>query len=662
LWFEALPTTEPTRSSGQGFPITASQVVDPQESVKYVAKQSQFHKEMRAKQEEARRSGTRHIAEAEAYRQAEAERQRMAYEQEVEVVAAQAQQQYQAEKPAVMERYRKTLETSFKPRFLPSMRIETYEEMKEKYVTQNLAVVSERLDVASKQQIEAWKTRKLSEFQPIVPPVESISFWMQYNRPEWAYKYEPFETPEGYYAQIRGEHPELGLDIAFIKRGAKEEPTQKYQPSISDYMAGAVEWVAGAREKVWQSIGSFLGWKPQLTSIVYGSYQQVARTKYGGYYGVGAVGHVEAFTYSIAQLGGFKTPQIPSTIFAPYGDKPIEYYIGGIQAEWLMGEAIGFGLTKITPQPIKTAFSQVIQKVTSPISEAWRGSETETFLMRHSGWYRERALRDISQGLVSIPSAPTLSTASLEAEQFAWASTIVPHTSGIMLTKTTEVTAHAVSLWAKEHLLKTIISGGILAAEYETLIGTKTIMPSMPYIPQTYPITHAIEGIDLFIPAIPLMFQQPKLLKETVLPSLLLQPSKKERRTPFEIPTIKPIQFQPSLQRIKPIPFTISKLKIGIGIKPIQLVSPVATTKTAQAQAQKATQLLDVPTRSILDMPSAKTFNVFQAPDDMFKLKSQKRMKPLKLKGVGRQKREYPIMTEKQFTKNVLGVNLRHKK
>jgi hypothetical protein len=722
-----MPVTQPTRSAGQGFPITGSQVIDTEESVVTRAKQSQFHKEMRAKQEEARRSGTRHIAEAEAYRQAEIERQRMAYEQEVEVVSVQARQRYEAEKPSVLERYRTMLEKGFRPRFMPSMRIESFEDIKERYVSQNLGAFSERLDVSAKQQIELWKTQKLSEFQPNVPSTESISFWMQYNRPEWAYKYEPFETPEGYYPVIRGEHPELGLDIVFMEKKKQQEPIEKYQPSISDYLSGALSWgldiIATSKGLPKPSTIN----KALMQGVQVGAIHPFVAYEVSQLYqfgvgdvpslfvgaGIGIVGGAEAFAYPLAQFAGFKTPRIPESTLYPFmtGDwrpMPIGYYGGTVISDFLIGKGIGKSVgyarkavswvsevSGFAESPTQVFLTQKLSHMRyvvetgigerlEPVSDLlpqFRGSALDKWLYAHSTWY-QRVTGGIAKEVFTAPS-PAFSVPLLREEIFAYSlskgvSLLQPFPSTELATRyvpsyiaTPEMLIPLITDFSKyEHVYKQMpqdYASGFKRLSWRDLLTStraETTLSQLIETPSllTSPLSYGLEKGLTQYPTLPLAFlpslswltmrKEPSKTKQDMLTSIVVTPKLFKPTMPeISAPSITPIDMTTPFIGIGELP----KQKQPSAIKPLFKVSPIQKTVQIAKTTQATRQVMRTP--QVFDMPTPRIF-----ADDMFILHKKRKPKQIDILKIGRQKREYPIMTEKQFTKNVLGLNLRRKK
>jgi len=289
-----------------------------------------------------------------------------------------------------------------------------------------------------------------------------------------------------------------------------------------------------------------------------------------------------------------------------------EYMVGSILGDILLMYAAGYVGSKIwsgakripVVRKVPVTTESLAAWITRPVSTAWRGSRTQMWLIRHSAWYRERALRGITPGLISIPDISKAKAIGMEEliwGKGSWELTMVPRTSGIWVqetiktvSKVTPAYQHLISrggalsigylreLWFKKPVKPPV--AGLLTPEQLGIISLKKkIFRGIPYIPQIVApmkgatpsiIRYGIAGLILGLKPAPSV--KPKIRPKVVtrlkpLTSLLLkQPGiTKEITGHIVVPSVALKGVQETRQEVALTPLT--RVILGTPTTPVQI-------------------------------------------------------------------------------------------
>jgi len=116
-----------------------------------------------------------------------------------------------------------------------------------------------------------------------------------------------------------------------------------------------------------------------------------------------------------ATAGAVSAVEDVSPRFKPPTRQPIypgSYFLGKAASSL----AVGYVLSKTMVEPY-----------VEEAARAWRGSRAEMWLIRHSRWYRQRAARTITPGILSPPKHPVMRVPKVSEDIWEWGT--VPRTS-----------------------------------------------------------------------------------------------------------------------------------------------------------------------------------------------------------------------------------------
>lgn len=168
----------------------------------------------------------------------------------------------------------------------------------------------------------------------------------------------------------------------------------------------------------------------------------------------------------------------------PYAPGLVEGLTGGKQAMigTLVGEA---GLMLIGGK----VASWMVEGTYNPLK--WKGSRTESWVIKHSDWYAKRATKGMAPEIVSTPSMmiqQPISMAKLKAGEklgeyssYFWGETPIPKAAEVWLAKAPSASS-GLKTWVAETWIKRI-TGGTAFALIQEEIG-QTVKPGLPFIPE----------------------------------------------------------------------------------------------------------------------------------------------------------------------------------
>lgn len=221
----------------------------------------------------------------------------------------------------------------------------------------------------------------------------------------------------------------------------------------------------------------------------------------------GIVASGESLAYPALGLVGAITPASPPTLLslAPQAalEKGLPYAAGSLLGDLAISYAGGKavkGIYRVTLQPKVQEWltRRYIEK--GPL--AWQGF-TEKAVMRLTG---DKPY--LSPGVVSVPTPESVGMKGLAAEFAAWDIAETPKSSALLVSKMPS--ERLASMWAKEHLFKTVTGGLSYALVKEELAGAPVArQPHIPQAPRTTP-----SGVSelLGIPA--LLLKSPQKAKD----------------------------------------------------------------------------------------------------------------------------------------------------
>jgi len=122
------------------------------------------------------------------------------------------------------------------------------------------------------------------------------------------------------------------------------------------------------------------------------------QTKPGLPHILGFGGKVKTAPMYEATAGAVSAVEDVSPRFKP-PTRPPRYPVSFFMGKAASSMAVGYVLSKTMVEPY-----------VEEASRAWRGSRAEMWLIRHSRWYRQRAARTITPGIVSPPKHPVMNS------------------------------------------------------------------------------------------------------------------------------------------------------------------------------------------------------------------------------------------------------------
>jgi len=226
----------------------------------------------------------------------------------------------------------------------------------------------------------------------------------------------------------------------------------------------------------------------QLSYVATGKTQQQQIRPFAGF--AGLIAPAEATVYSVGQLFGYKTPNIPATIIGSparaWGYGP-EYVAGSMYGEVFLAYGLGKAQQKLLPGLTE----EVTKPITRPIQERASDWLTERAIERgplESASLQEKivmlmtgAKPHLAQQVVAISPLEAGTLRGLEQEEITWEVGVAPKSSVILFSE--QPSEKLAKAWAKEHLLKTVTGGLAYATVREELAAVPE--PKMPNIPKT---------------------------------------------------------------------------------------------------------------------------------------------------------------------------------
>lgn len=339
-----------------------------------------------------------------------------------------------------------------------------------------------------------------------------------------------------------------------------------------------------------------------------------------------------------------------------FGDILVAYAAGkGVEKVWSGTKKIP--VVRKAPETVEAIQRVVSQKV----SAAWRGSKVEIYLIKHSAWYRTRAARAVSPGIISLPDISKMDKIGLQEIMWKAASfdlTAVPRTSGAWITTTTTLATrptpamkHLISrggqlsigylreLWFKKEP-KPIVAGLLTPEQLGLVSVEKHTFRYTPYIPKAVSKISTASVIPHIL-GIAAVAGTKILRRPEVKPKPIIRPVTRAQLKPK----------QPSVADVITAPVVSPVVSEETRQQPVLAVSPIVESIVTQEQETRT--ILAQPVPSWPEAPS-----VFKPP---YIPKRKKRRVP-KRKRVRRKKTKfgryeilYPVATTREVGEWVLG-------
>ena len=412
----------------------------------------------------------------------------------------------------------------------------------------------------------------------------------------------------------------------------------------------------------------------------------------------GFVASFESFGYTLGTLAGLPTPRIPPTLTGGLIGKGISelgaatgfWDVPSSELERTMGYGAEYALGSIFGDIVLAlGLGKVAEKtVIKPVSQAWRGSRLDRYLLQHSQWYYKKT-GGIAPSIVSIGRTPEIlgmeSAKRLPAISAAWEMTVAPRTVGLMVTPAAATVKTATISKSLPHLIahggkvakgflvsdQLAFEGGrrarTLPHEVAQAIGgfePKYRMPSdglLHFVKGKLPLISDLLKDTKARMALPKLVETPKKAVE-LLPKLALVP---ELGVQAALPYTAELAGLGAILGVKAVPkaparvqpATLEGLKPGVAeiTTPIVEVAPAAREKVAPALKMILTQrLLEIPKAP----PPQLKPPILQRPRRRKELK--RRPRTVKPSGGPRARRgryelQYPVRGVRSAAKYILG-------
>lgn len=170
-------------------------------------------------------------------------------------------------------------------------------------------------------------------------------------------------------------------------------------------------------------------------------------------------------------------------LYNPYAPSIVEGLTSGKQA--LIGTLMGEAALMLVGGKVA---SWTVEGTYNPLK--WKGSRPESWAIKHSDWYAERATKGMAPEIVSTPSMmiqEPISMAKLKAGEklgeyssYFWGETPIPKAAEVWLAKAPSASS-GLKTWVAETWIKRITGGTAFTLIQEEI--SQTIKPELPFIP-----------------------------------------------------------------------------------------------------------------------------------------------------------------------------------
>lgn len=466
------------------------------------------------------------------------------------------------------------------------------------------------------------------------PTAISKSFYTDIGFPQYAGKYDPFLTPEGY--KVSGiEKTGKGLQITF--ESAAPEPAKGIAETIMSWKLPSISIPSIIPEDIGKGIVAFL-------SLGHVEPYPWQKEPSGLKAPAGLVAAIERPVYTVGRLLGYETPHPPPTFTGGLIGKGIEagfgisstelektmaygteYAAGTVAGDIFISWVIGKGIEK---SPLGPPLAKLEMGIMSKIREPIIGTRLDKFLLKHSKYWA--TLQEYKAGTVVFGATPK------KWSPFRYrGKTITP--MSVTLKKAISDTSGSVLLPQLFTTPKILFTPSKTVSPFSLFSQTLGVTITLGAGLLTTPIS------DVSLTAAPI--STPVIRTKTMQ---ALKPKHLTRKKISSFPVLTTHQTE------KPGLFELSKISIasitGQPQKHLQTLwqpqkqTSIVTQAQLQKQLQKQVQALSTLTR-----PSKPSFQFEYPQRKRKKLPSRKKGK------TGRYKREYPLMTPSEMLKKMIG-------